>query len=62
MFSLTTAATALSLFAASANAYTSYTTVTGFFLQDDTNTTASGFDYVSQPDLRLIQTNVTNPL
>ena len=26
-----------------------YTTVTGYFLQDDASTTPSGFDYVSGP-------------
>lgn len=33
----------------------SYKTVTGYFLQDDPDTVASGFDYVGRGDLAILQ-------
>lgn len=41
-------AAALSLFASVDAAYINYTSVTGYFLQDESSTKASTFDYVSR--------------
>lgn len=37
-----------------AEALLTYTTVTGFFLQDDNSTNPSGFDYVSGLEIRAL--------
>jgi len=37
------------------NEYTRYTTVTGFFEQDDPNTVASSFDYVRRQPVQYIE-------
>lgn len=55
--SLVSAATALWLLANAADAtYINYTTVTGYFLQDDASTSPSTFDYVIPSEMHVLYT------